>query len=334
MTVHDIAVLIDGEIIGDSNIPVFSICPLNEPSEGAIVYIEKEKNIHKIINSPVSAILLPHNIPTPHTTKPIIKVNDHKLAFIKLLNYFDNIFNFSKTIHTSCSINDSSSIGQDVCIMENTIIQDHVIIDDNVTIYPNCFIGSYVQIKQGTIIYPNSTIYKGTIIGENNIIHSGAVIGSDGFGYHDSEGIRYKIPHIGIVETEEDVEIGANTAIDRATIGKTFIGKGTKIDNLVQIAHNCKIGEYCYIAGQVGIAGSVTLGNRVQIAGQVGISDHVHIGDDVSIYANTTVTQNIPQGQTVMGFPAKPISQARRIYVSLSKLPDILKKITKSSIIT
>ncbi|HEO65036.1 MAG TPA: UDP-3-O-(3-hydroxymyristoyl)glucosamine N-acyltransferase, partial [Spirochaetes bacterium] len=163
-----------------------------------------------------------------------------------------------------------------------------------------------------------------------NIISSGVVLGSDGFGYYDDrKGERHKVPQVGIVETGDDVEIGANTTIDRATLDKTYIGSNTKIDNLVQIGHNCYIGKDCYIAGQVGIAGSSRIGNRVTLAGQVGIVDHVVLEDDVVVLARSVVTHSIKKGEVVLGFPAKPANEAKKILASLSRLPKIIERLKK-----
>ncbi|MDH4129604.1 MAG: UDP-3-O-(3-hydroxymyristoyl)glucosamine N-acyltransferase, partial [Spirochaetota bacterium] len=250
MTLRELASLIDGLVFGNDLIHINMISPIESPKEDSILYVEKEKCIDIALNSPAAAILIPKNIILPNTNKPFIQVKDGKLAFIKVLSCFNKQQIFIEGIHNSVIIGNNVSIGNRLSIMAYTVIGDNVIIEDDTIIYPHCYIASNVHIGKGCIIHSNVTIERGSILGKNNIIYSGAVIGSDGFGYHDAEDIRYKIPQIGIVQTGDNVEIGANSTIDRATLGVTFIDSNTKIDNLVQIAHNCKIGKNCYIASQ------------------------------------------------------------------------------------
>ena len=218
--------------------------------------------------------------------------------------------------------------GQNTEIANNVIIEFNTKIGDNVTIYPNCYIGSDVIIGRNTIIYPNVTIMNGTIIGENCIIHPGAVIGSDGFGYYEENEKYIKIPQIGNVLIEDNVEIGANTTIDRSFIGSTIIKSGVKIDNLVQIGHNCVIGEDSAMASQVGVAGTVTVGKRVRLGGQVGLAGHLEIGDNITIIAQSGVSKSILEAGTYFGSPIKEASKAFKIEATLRNLPDLAKDVS------
>ncbi len=330
MTLKELGEKLDGQVFGDDQVEVFDVSSIDFPKSGTIVYIEKEKHIHEVLNSSATAILISKTISIPTTHKPILQVKDGKLAFIQLLKHFNAVHSPLEGIHPTAILGDDVSIGQRVSIMAYCIIEDNVKIEDDAIIYPHCFIGFMSHIGKGSILHSRVTIERGSILGKRNIISSGVVLGSDGFGYYDDvEGERHKIPQVGIVETGDDVEIGANTTIDRATLDKTYIGSNTKIDNLVQIGHNCFIGEDCYIAGQVGIAGSVRIGNRVTLAGQVGIVDHVVLEDDVVVLVSSIVTHSIKKGDIVLGFPAKPVKEAKRIFASLSRLPKIIERLKK-----
>lgn len=224
------------------------------------------------------------------------------------------------------------SIGINTQIATNVILEFNTTIGDDVVIYPNCYIGNDVSIGNNCIIYPNVTIMSDTKIGNNVIIHSGAVIGSDGFGYFEDNNKYKKIPQIGNVVIDEDVEIGANTTIDRSFIGSTHIHKGVKIDNLVQIGHNCVIGEDSAMASQVGIAGSVNIGKRVRLGGQVGLAGHLDIVDDVTIIAQSGVSKSITEKGTYFGSPIKDAGKAFRIEAVLRNLPELSKELKNLSV--
>ncbi len=331
MTLKELGKKLDGQVFGDSEVEVFNVSSIDFPKTETIVHIEKEKQVNLVLKSPATALLLSDTIPIPKTHKTILQVKDGKSSFIALLKLFNNVLPPSEGIHPTAILGDNVIIGDGVCIMAYCDIQDEAVIESDVIIYPHSFIGSMSHIGKETILYSRVTIERGSILGKRNIISSGVVLGSDGFGYYDDiMGERHKIPQVGIVETGDDVEIGANTTIDRATIDKTCIGSNTKIDNLVQIGHNCIIGEDCYIAGQTGIAGSVRIGNRVTLAGQVGIVDHIVLEDDVVVLARSVVTHSIKKGVTVLGYPAKPVKEAKRILASLSRLPKIMESFKKT----
>jgi UDP-3-O-[3-hydroxymyristoyl] glucosamine N-acyltransferase len=220
-------------------------------------------------------------------------------------------------------------LGQNVSIGAHTVIESGVQIGDQTQIGPLCFIGKDTIIGKNTKLYPHVTVREETQIGNQVILHSGAVVGSDGFGYATRGGIHHKIPQIGTVEIGDDVEIGANVTIDRATLGKTIIGKGSKIDNLVQIAHNVQIGEGCILVSQAGVAGSSQLGKYVTLAGQVGVVGHVKLGDQVIAAAQSGIPNDVPAGSVVFGSPARPIQEERKIQVIIGKLPKIYEEFKK-----
>lgn len=233
-------------------------------------------------------------------------------------NYYKQRFNHLK-LKTELNI----KLGLNPTIANNVIVEFNTIIGDNVTVYPNCYIGNDVEIGDNTIIYPNVTIMSGTKIGANCIIHSGAVIGSDGFGYYEENNKYIKIPQIGNVIIEDYVEIGANTTIDRSFIGSTIIKHGVKIDNLVQIGHNCIVGENTAMASQVGVAGTVTIGKNVRLGGQVGVAGHLDIGDNITIIAQSGVSKSILESGTYFGSPIKEAVKAFKIEAVVRNLPQM-----------
>ena len=317
-----------GELITPKPIDfqVDGISDITNPQKGTIVVAEKPKLLKKALESECSVVVIPKRIvPDVIPPKPLIVVEDARLALIELLNLFARKYNFKPQIAYRTTIYPKAFIGWNVVIMANAVIMDYAVIEENVIIYPNVVVEPYARIGANTIIYPNVVIKEGTKIGRNNIIHAGAVIGSDGFGFYDKNGKRYKIPQIGIVVTEENVEIGANTCIDRATIGETRIGANTKIDNLVQIGHNVKVGKNCYIVGQAGIGGSAIIEDNVIIAGQVGIADHTRVGKGSIILAKSGVHGNVPPGSILLGIPAKPAKLMRRIYAALERFPEVIE---------
>lgn len=324
MKLGEIAKIVNGSIINfKEDIEIKGIKSIETAGENDLTFIRKAKDIKDL---KAGAILV--ESPIENIDIPQIVVEKPDIAFYKLIEIFypdEKLESF---------ISDKSIIGKNVEIGENSYISEYVYIKDNVKIgknckiYPFCYIGKNTQIGDNCILYPNVTVYKDTFIGNNVIIHSGAVIASDGFGYYQEGLQRKKIKHIGKVIIEDDVEIGANTTIDRALVDETIIKKGTKIDNLVMIGHNCKIGENSVLVSQVGIAGSSKIGNNVILAGQVGVADHITIGDNVIVTAKSGVGSNLPSnGIYGSSLHAIEWKKWKRIMVILNKLPEILKKL-------
>ncbi len=324
MKLTEVAKIINGSILNlKEDIEITGLKSIETAGKNDLTFIRKSKDI-KDLNA--GAILVESFI--ENLDIPQIVVKNPDIAFYKLIEIFypdEKLQNF---------ISDKAIIGKNVEIGENSYISEYVFIKDNVKIgknckiYPFCYIGENTQIGDNCIIYPNVTIYKDTFIGNNVIIHSGAVIASDGFGYYQEGSERKKIKHIGKVIIEDDVEIGANTTIDRALVDETIIKKGTKIDNLVMIGHNCKIGENSVLVSQVGIAGSSKIGKNVILAGQVGVADHINIGDNVIVTAKSGVGSDLPpNGIYGSSINAVEWKRWKRIMVIINKLPEIIKKL-------
>ncbi|MBN1619775.1 UDP-3-O-(3-hydroxymyristoyl)glucosamine N-acyltransferase [candidate division WOR-3 bacterium] len=251
------------------------------------------------------------------------------LSFVKVMNVFTPKMPFEKGVHPAAFVSKEASLGQDVFVGPNAVVCKNASLGEGSFIGANCFIGENASIGSKCVVYPNVTILRDCKIGDRVIIHSGAVIGSDGFGYLRDKGEVIKIPQTGKVIIEDDVEIGANSTVDRATLDETIIRKGTKIDNLVQIAHNVIIGENCLIASQTGISGSAEVGSGVMMAGQVGIADHAKIGKNAVILAKSGVSGSVPEGAVYLWIPATDVSKAKRIIASLKFLPQMAKKLRK-----
>ena len=258
----------------------------------------------------------------------LVKVDDAYACFAKLLDMYNQMYQKEMGVEDPSFISEEAVIGDNCHIGAFSYISKNVTIENNVIIYPNAYIGENVTIKSGTKIYPNVTVYHDCKIGANCIIHSGTVIGSDGFGFAPNEkGEFQKIPQIGNVLIEDNVEIGSNVSIDRATMGSTFIRKGVKIDNLCQVAHNVDVDQNSAMAAQVGIAGSSKIGKNVLIGGQVGISGHLKIADQTKIVAQSGIPSTVKKAQTLMGTPGIPIDDFKKSYFGFRKLPYLLKKV-------
>jgi len=324
MKLKEIAELFDGEIIGDPEIEIKGVAGIPDSDEGDITFLSSTKLTNECIKSRASAVIVKNHI--PEIEKPQIKVTNPQYAFAKLLGHFYMKPLMPTGISDKAYVSDKARVGKDVSIYPMTFISDYVTIGDKTVIYPEVFIGENSSVGDGCIIYPNVTIREKIKIGSRVIIHSGAVIGSDGFGYVFEKGIHYKIPQIGGVIIGDDVEIGANVTIDRATTGNTVIGKGTKIDNLVQIAHNVKIGENSIIVSQVGIGGSSEIGNYVVIGGQVGIADHAKIDDGCMIGAQSGIMGHLKKG-IYSGSPVIPHRDWLKAIAIFARLPELNKKI-------
>jgi len=326
ITIKEIAKSINGEIIGDENTVITGICGIKEAKEGDITFVANPKYFSLIETTKASAIITSKDVKS--ASKPIIRTENPSLAFAQTVSFISPYKQkHPKGIHSSAIIGNNVQLGKDVAIGAYAIIGDDVKIADGTIVYGGSFIGYDTQIGKNCLIYPNVSIRERIKIGNSVMIHSGTVIGSDGFGFEVVEGVHRHIPQIGTVIIEDDVEIGANVTIDRARFDKTVIGKGTKIDNLVQIAHSVTIGENSIIVAQVGISGSTIVGKSVILAGQSGVVGHVTIGDGVIIAGRAGVTKSVPAKMKVSGFPAKPHQTAKRVNACIQRLPKMVKTI-------
>jgi len=322
-TTAEIARLINGVIVGDANILIRGFASITEAKEGDITFLDNPRYLSLLETTAASAVVTSKQIKS--ASKTLIQVDNPSLAFVQLLSLVMPKEKRPSGVHPTAVLGNNVKLGKNVSIGAYTVIDDNAIIGDNTVIYPHCFIGHDSQIGSDCLIYSGVSIRERIIIGSRVIIHSGAVVGSDGFGFVTAQGVHHKIPQLGIVEVGDDVEIGANVTIDRARFDKTVIGKGTKIDNLVHIAHNVVVGENCLIVAQVGISGSTTLGKGVILAGQAGLVGHIHIGDGVVVAAQSGVSKSIPDYTQVWGTPAKPFALAKRINACIQRLPYLYK---------
>jgi UDP-3-O-[3-hydroxymyristoyl] glucosamine N-acyltransferase len=325
-TVSQIANILNGEVIGNPDILLTGFSAASNAKEGDLTFAEKEQFFEKALQSGASAILIDKDFKSDKKT--FIKVKNVRVAFAKVIELFYPESKPQPGIHPSAVISITASIDSTAYIGAFCVVADNVVIKRGVILKGNNYIGEGSIIDEDAIINPNVTIYHNVKIGKRVRIHSGSVIGSDGFGYA-FDGAKYiKILQIGDVVIEDDVELGANVTVDRGALGSTIIKKGTKVDNLVQIAHNVEIGENCILVAQVGIAGSSHLGNYVTLAGQVGIAGHLSIGDGAVLMAKSGLMHNVPSGEKWMGIPAQPDKQMKRIFICMQQLPDLIHKVS------
>lgn len=321
MNLSEVAKLIGADLFADPEAKVKGVSSPQNPKEGTLVFCQSEEDIQKAVKGKPVALVVKEKT----THYPCLVVRDVREA---LAIFLEKFYPEEHPVGVSdkAVLGKDVSLGKDVYIGPFCVIEDGVILEDGVKIYPFSYIGKNSVVGEGSVIFSGVVIYPNTVIGRRVRIHSGAVIGADGFGYHvTGEGIR-KLNHIGNVILEDDVEIGANTTVDRALIDSTVVGKSTKVDNLVMIAHNCFIGEENIIVSQVGISGSVRTGRRVTLAGQVGVADHVSIGDGATVTAKSGVSKSLEGGKVYgAGIPAMEWSRWKRIYAYLMKLPDLLR---------
>lgn len=328
-TAREIASLINGQIEGDADVIVNKLSKIEQGQPGSITFLGNPKYTHYIYETNASVVIVSNDFTMEQPIKStLIRVEKPYEAFAMMLEAYNQLVQNKKGISPLAYIAESSQLGKNCYIGEFVSIGDNVMIGDNVKIYPGCYIGDNVSIGNDTTIFAGVKIYIGSYIGSACTIHAGVVIGGDGFGFFPQSDNQYqKVAQIGNVVIHDQVEIGANTTIDRATLGSTVIGKGVKIDNLIQIAHNVEVGENTVIASQTGIAGSTKIGKNCMIGGQVGITGHLIIGNDVKIAAQSGISTNVADGSIIMGSPAFDISGYRKAYVHFRNLNKIVDKI-------
>ncbi len=328
ITLRDIAAAINGRLIGDGDIPIHGIAGIQSATEGQISFVTHGSYLKYLPQCRASALIIGKKTPLADVKgKNVIVVDNPDLAHIEVAGMFLESPSMPAGIDPLAFVSPEASVAGSASIGPFACIERNARVGEKVTVYPFCYIGPNVTIGEGSVIYPHVTIYRDTTIGTNVIIHANTVIAGDGFGYAWDGKRHAKIPQIGSVIIEDDVEIGANTAIDRASLEKTVIGKGTKIDNLVQVAHNVTIGQNTLIVSQVGIAGSAHIGNNVVLAGQTGVRDHVTIGDQVMAGGRTGITKDVPPGSLIWGTPHMPHKEWMRLQFLIKKLPDLFERI-------
>jgi UDP-3-O-[3-hydroxymyristoyl] glucosamine N-acyltransferase len=326
MKLSGIAFLLGEQHHGD-DVDIERVGSIDTDFKNAILYIESGKYLEKAKSKNPCALVIPKGLDAGNI--PYIEVEDPKFAFIKLLE----IFNPAVTkpdkayIDEYAIISNKVYLDSDVTVMAGAVIMEGARVEAGCVIYSNCVLEKNSVVGAGTILFSGVIIRERCVVGNDCIIHSGTVIGADGYGFYEKQGKILKIPQIGIVKIGDRVEIGANCTIDRATIDKTEIGNDTKLDNMVHIAHNVKIGEKCLIAAQAGISGSTTIGNHVIILGQAGIVDHVSVADNTIIMAKSGIHNDIKKAEVLFGTIARPVKEHHRIYAALKYLPDLLKRV-------
>ena len=331
-TASQIAAFLKGDIEGDPEIKVSSVSKIEEGKPGSLSFLANPKYEKYIYETTASIVLVNRSFqPEKSISATLIKVDNAYEAFASLLDLYQQSMPQKEGSSSLSSIHPTARIGDQVYIGEFACVSQNASIGNGSKIYPQAYIGDNVKIGENTIIYAGVKIYKECIIGSNCILHSGVVIGSDGFGFAPQEGSAYKkIPQIGNVVIEDDVEIGSNTTLDRATMGSTIIRKGAKIDNLVQIAHNVEIGENTVIVAQVGISGSTKIGKNCMIAGQAGITGHLNIADEVKIAAQSGVAHDHKiKGEIIGGSPAVEIRRYRKATIIQTQLPELREQVLK-----
>jgi UDP-3-O-[3-hydroxymyristoyl] glucosamine N-acyltransferase len=325
MKLKELADMLGAELDGPADVDIRGAAGVFEAGEGQVTFITGKKNLNDLERTRASAALVPPDTPALHL--PLLRVNNPRLAFAQILTLFYVKPYQATGISEKAAIGANVVIGADPSIHPFVVLADDVKIGERVTLFPGVSIGSGSVVDDDCIIHANVSIGGNIRVGKRAVIHSGTVLGSDGFGFVTDKGRHHKIPQVGGVVIEDDVEIGANCSIDRATLGNTVIGKGTKLDNQVHVAHNVTIGEHCLLAAQVGIAGSSKLGNSVIFGGQAGVADHITVGERVMAGGGSGITRDVEAGQVIAGYYAMPIRDWLKVQSILPKLPEFLKRI-------
>jgi UDP-3-O-[3-hydroxymyristoyl] glucosamine N-acyltransferase len=328
-TAAQIAGILEGEVVGNPDAEVFKLSKIEEGTKGSLTFLSNPKYLNYIYSTEATITIVNHTFEPENDIKTtLIKVEDAYQAFSKLLEYYNQVKLMKSGIEQPSVISENVTYGENLYLGSFSYVGKNVVIGNNVKIYPNTFVGDNVTIGDNTILFAGVRVYSESVIGANCAIHSGAIIGSDGFGFAPTEDGSYsKIPQIGNVIMEDDVDVGACTTIDRATLGSTIIRKGVKLDNHIQVAHNVEIGENTVIAAQTGIAGSTKIGSNCMIGGQVGIAGHLTIGNNVRVQAQSGIGKNITDGETIQGSPAFNYADYSKSYVHFRNLPKIVADI-------
>lgn len=329
LTLKELAVMTGGRVCGDENIRVSNVAPLERAMPGELTFLSGAKNyaahLESVKTTRASALIAPED--APELPLPSLRLKNPYLGLVKALNFFFPDEKPDYLIHPAAFVSEDAIVASDAIVGPHAVVEAGAVIDSGAHISAQAYVGKNSRVGSRTLVHPGARILAGCEVGSNCIIHANAVIGSDGFGFTLDQGVHVKVPQVGNVVVEDNVEIGACVTIDRATMETTRIGEGSKIDNMVHIAHNVQIGKKCVIVAQVGISGSTILEDYVTLAGQVGTVGHVRVGKGTTVAARGVVTGDVEPGSFVSGFPIKPHSEERRILAALRKLPDLLKKV-------
>ena len=327
MTASEIAARVGGEVIGDGSIHLTGFAPTDSAKPGDLTFAENEDYFARADKSAASAILVDGKYSS--TSKVLIRVPKARVAFARVLSLFFPERSFAPGVHATAVVAPTARIDASAHVGPHCVIGERVHVGAGSVLESGIHVGDDCRLGEGVRLFPNVVLYPRTQVGNRVLIHGGSVIGADGFGYVFDQGAHRKVPQVGNVVIRDDVEIGANVTVDRGALGSTIIGKGSKIDNLVQIGHNVVVGEHCIVVAQVGIAGSTKLGHSVTLAGQVGVAGHLTIGNQVTVAAQSGVMNNIPDGEKWLGAPAQPDRQMKRIFIALQRLPELLQRVNE-----
>lgn len=325
-TLSELAVLVGGTVDGPPDLRVLRPVPSHSDDPEGIAFAESESHLARVERSGVGAVFADTHTPC---SKPCIRVASPRAAFGLVLQLADRPVPIAEGIHPTAVIDPGAEVHPEARIGAYAVLERGATVAAGARVYPFAYIGENCLIGEGAVVLPHAVLVKSVTVGANSVIHSGAVLGADGFGFGWDGRRRLKVPQVGGVTLGDDVEIGANTTIDRATAGETHVATGTKVDNLVQIAHNVEIGAHGVIAAQCGISGSVVIGDRVTMAGQCAVTDHVSIVSDATFAGRAGVTNDVKAKGVYFGLPARPIKEAMRIMAALSRLPDFLHRVRR-----
>jgi UDP-3-O-[3-hydroxymyristoyl] glucosamine N-acyltransferase len=332
ITVRQLAALVGGQVHGDADRVIVAARPLTEAAAGDVTFIADDKHARFLPGCKASAVVLPAAlVPQPSAGSPpdspaFIAVADPLAAFVTLIRHFRGPDHTQATgVDPRADVHPGATLGPDVRVAPFASVGAGAVLGARCRVHAGAVVGRNCKLGDDVVLYPHAVLYDDTVLGDRVIVHSHAVLGADGFGYRLEDGRHVKMPQFGAVQVGDDVEIGAGTTIDRGTFVSTRVGAGTKIDNQVQVGHNCQIGKHNLIVSQVGIAGSCSTGDYVVIAGQVGIADHLHIGDGAVIGARAGLHRDIKPGERVLGMPARPETEAKRILLCMERLPDMVR---------
>ena len=328
-TLAEIAQLVDGELVGDGAVKITGLNRLDAAGEGDLAFADMA-HAPLAKSSKATAVLMPAKFSGEFPKNAIkIQAENPRPVFAKLLEIFTPKIEIPVGVSDKAFVGENVTLGENVSIMPFAYVGDNAVIGDGVKIYPHTYIGNFAKIDSDTVIFSNVTVREHCKIGKRYVIHASTVIGADGFGFTTVDGVHTKVPQVGNVVVGDDVEIGANVGIDRAAMGSTLIGSGTKIDNLVHIAHNCIIGKNCLIVAQTGISGSTVVGDNVTFGGQVGTVGHIKIGSNSVYAARSGISKSMPENFFGAGFPIQPHGDWLRLQSALKKVPELLKKVSK-----
>ncbi len=328
--ISQIADLLSAEVVGDRNAVITTVCKIEEGCPGGLTFLANPKYTHYVYETAATAAIVNESFtPEKEVKCTLIKVKDAYVAFAMLLDFYNQSKKVKRGISEHACIAKSARIGKDVYIGEFVSVGENVTIGDNAQLYPHVCLGDDVKVGNNSVLHSGVKVYMECMIGNDCIIHAGTVIGADGFGFAPKDGEFIKVPQIGNVVIEDNVEIGANTCIDRSTMGSTFIRKNVKLDNLIQIAHNVEIGEGTACAAQVAIAGSAKIGKHCIFGGKASAVGHITIGDNVMVGGQAAVSHTLKGNQIVLGSPAIPLSEEKRLIIYRKKLPELFKQVAE-----